>query len=256
MSDFKIAAAQVVSVRGDIDRNVLAHAAAIEAAAEHRVSVLIFPELSLTGYEPDLAAELAITAADRRLAPLLALARQHRIEVVVGAPLHTGAPKPNLGAILFGPDGSTRTYAKMHLGAGEQAHFAPGGAPLAFSAHGQTIGVAICADASQPPHPQAYADAGSTVYAAGVFLNAEWYATDAPRLASYAARHRMLVVMANHAASRGTYISVGRSAVWAPDGDLLAQAGGAERCLVIATGGSEAWQGEVVPLESQHQRYA
>ena len=35
---------------------------------------------------------------------------------------------------------------------------------------------------------------------------------------------RMLVVMANHAASQGTYVSVGKSAVWAPGAALLAEA--------------------------------
>src|SRR5262249_42743510 len=56
MSEFKIAAAQFASVRGDLAGNILTHAAAIAAAADQRVSVLVFPELSLIGYEPDLAA--------------------------------------------------------------------------------------------------------------------------------------------------------------------------------------------------------
>ena len=248
MSDFKIAAAQVASVRGDIDGNIAIHAGAVAAAARHGISVLVFPELSLTGYEPDLAAELAITASDSRLVPLLTLARQHQIEVVVGAPLHNGTMKPGLGAILFTANGIARTYSKMHLGTSERPFFTPGAVPLAFTSHGLTIGLAICADASQPSHPQAYADAGSTIYAAGVFLNAEWYATDTPRLAGYASRCRMLVVMANHAASVGTYRSVGKSAVWAPDGTLLAQADGAESSLVIATSSRGMWRGEVVKV--------
>jgi predicted amidohydrolase len=246
MAEFKIAAAQVPSVRGDIAANIRRHVAAITSAAEQGISVLVFPELSLVGYEPDLAAELAITATDERLAPLAALAQQHRMEVVVGAPLRRAGTKPGLGAILFAADGSTRTYAKMHLGGSESTFFAPGDAPLTFATHEQTIGLAICADSSKPSHPQAYADGGSTVYAAGVFLNAEWYATDSPRLAEYASRLRMLVVMANHAASVGTYVSVGKSAVWAPDGALLVEAVGTESSLVIATRSREAWRGEVV----------
>jgi len=246
MSEFKIAAAQFASVRGDLAGNIRIHTAAITAAAARGVSVLVFPELSLIGYEPDLAAELAISAADERLAPLAALAHQHQMAVVVGASLRTAAAKPGLGAILFIANGSPRTYAKMHLGGSEPTYFAPGGAPLSFAAHGQTIGLAICADASKPSHPQAYADGGSTVYAAGVFLNAAWYATDAPRLAGYASRFRMLVVMANHAASVGTYVSVGKSAVWSPDGALLAEANSTESSLVIATRTREVWCGEVV----------
>jgi predicted amidohydrolase len=56
----------------------------------------------------------------------------------------------------------------------------------------------------------------------------------------------MLVLMANHGASVGTYASVGKSAVWAPDGTLLAQAAATESCLVVAVRTENAWRGEVV----------
>jgi predicted amidohydrolase len=246
--DFTIAAAQVASVRGDVVANVATHAAAMEAAVRHGVSVLIFPELSLTGYEPDLAAELAMSPDDRRLAPLRALAREHRTAAVVGAPLRNGTAAPALGAIAIDSGGATTSYRKMHLGSRERTFFVPGDTPLVLTVSGRTVGIAICADASQPAHPQACVDRGATIYAAGVFLNAEWYATDAPRLAGLAAHHRMLTVMANHAASAGTHVSVGRSAVWAPDGSLLSQADGAEGALVIATNHNAAWRGAVVAI--------
>lgn len=247
-TDFKIAAAQVPAVRGDLVRNVATHASAIAAAAGHGVSVLVFPELSLTGYEPDLAGALALDPADDRLAPLAVLAQRHRMDVVAGAPLRNPAGLPYLGAIRFQADGPTRTYSKMHLGGSEPTHFAPGREPLTIAAGGQTIGLAICADSGQPSHPRRYAEAGATVYAAGVFLNAEWYVTDTPRLAGHAARYPMLVLMANHAASTGTYQSVGRSAAWAPGGALLAQAAGTEDCLVIATSAGGGWRGQVVQI--------
>lgn len=248
MSEFKIAAAQVASARGEIAQNVATHAAAVAAAAARGVSVLVFPELSLIGYEPDLAASHALAATDARLDPLGELARRHRMHVAAGAALATAGGKPAIGAVLFGPDGTRRTYAKMHLGGSEPHFFAPGAAPLAFAAGGQTVGLSICADSSAATHPAAYAALGATVYAAGVFLNAEWFATDAPRLAAYAPRHRMLVVMANHAASAGTYRSVGRSAAWAPDGALLAQAAGTEDALVVAARGPGGWTAEVSEL--------
>src|SRR5262245_26361037 len=105
MSPFKVAAAQIPSVRGDIPRNIATHAAAIDLAGKHGVALLVFPELSLTGYEPDLAAELAMTGADPRLAPLIARARKHRLTAFVGSPLANGTAKPALGAIVIGADG-------------------------------------------------------------------------------------------------------------------------------------------------------
>jgi predicted amidohydrolase len=248
MAEFRIAAAQVPSIRGEIGRNIETHIAAVKAAAAMGVSVLVFPELSLTGYEPELAATQALAVDDTRLSPLSDLAQRYRMHLVVGTPLVNGNGKPGLGAILFGPDGTRQTYAKMHLGGTERNYFAPGDKPLMFASHGQKVGLSICADSSAPSHPETYASLGATVYAAGVFLNAEWYASDAPRLAGYASRHRLLVVMANHAASVGTYTSVGRSAVWSPDGDLLAQASGDEDVLVIATYELGSWRAEVCGL--------
>jgi predicted amidohydrolase len=58
----------------------------------------------------------------------------------------------------------------------------------------------------------------------------------------------VLTVMANHAASVGTLTSVGKSAVWGPDGLLLAQAAGTENVLVIATSNNASWHGEVVAI--------
>jgi hypothetical protein len=58
----------------------------------------------------------------------------------------------------------------------------------------------------------------------------------------------MLTVMANHAASVGTYNSVGKSAVWALEGALLAQAEGAENGLVIAANHDAAWDAEVIRM--------
>lgn len=46
-----IAAAQSISVPLDVAANVREHLALVQAAAEHGVQWLVFPELSLTGYE-------------------------------------------------------------------------------------------------------------------------------------------------------------------------------------------------------------
>lgn len=240
-----LAAAQITSIPGDLGANIVAHASAIVAAARHGVSLLVFPELSLMGYEPHLAGACALGEADPRLDPLRALVQSHRIEAVLGAALTSGSDRPFLGAIVLSPDGSTRTYRKMHLGGQEPHHFTPGDAPLMLRHQGHGIGLAICADASQPAHPQNYADAGADVYAAGVFLNQEWHATDMPRLRSYAVRHRLLVLMANHGASVGTYTSVGGSAAWDPEGRVVAEVKGQEDALVIVWRDNQRWWGRI-----------
>jgi predicted amidohydrolase len=248
MTEFKIAAAQVPSIRGDIESNIATHAAALRTAGRLGVSVVVFPELSLTGYEPDLAAELAMSTADERLTALAVIARDHQIQALVGAPLRNSSCKPSIGALWIGASGHMKTYRKMHLGASEKRYFEAGDTPLAFDAVGHRLGISICADSSQPGHAKMYAGLGADIYAAGVFLKAEWYETDAPRFPRLAEEFGLLTVMANHGASVGTYTSVGKSAIWAPGGALLAEATGPETALVIATHLEKSWRGHIHAL--------
>jgi predicted amidohydrolase len=248
MGHFKIAAAQIASLRGDVSANLVTHAGAVTAAARHGVSTLVFPELSLTGYEPDLAATLAFTNEDERLAPLRRLAAENQTTLVVGAPVRNGTGKPAIGAFILTPACEIKTYLKMHLGQNEAPFFSHGDTPFFLGIEGQQIGIAICADSSRRSHPSTYAELGADTYAAGVFLTEEWYETDASRFRTYAADFGMLTLMANHGASSGTYTSVGKSAAWAPGGDLLVQATGVDSVLVTATLGTSGWQGEIVKI--------
>lgn len=245
---FKIAAAQVSSIRGNLTANIEQHRAAIAVAARAGVAVVVFPELSLIGYEPDLAQEFALHPTDDRLAPLVRLAKQNRMQVVMGGSITSGHAKPYLGSFVVNERGLVRAYAKMHLGGDEAKYFTPGRTLMCLESQGVTIGLSICADSSQRSHPAAYASRGATVYAASVFLNAAWYATDSPRFPAYATEFQLLVLMANHAASAGTLTSVGKSAAWGPDGALLAGVPDTQMALVVATRVGSEWTGDVLTM--------
>ena len=103
MTAFALAAAQTIAVAGDIPANLQRHLAFMGVAAEHGVQVLVFPELSLTGYEPALAAGLAIAPDDMVLAPLREMAQALRLTAVVGMPIRL-APEAGvaIGALVLG----------------------------------------------------------------------------------------------------------------------------------------------------------
>jgi predicted amidohydrolase len=248
MTPFKIAAAQIPSVRGDVSANLSAHEEAIRTAATRAVSLVVFPELSLTGYELDLAAPLAFSPHDDRLSGLRGEAQRHQLTLVVGAPIRTTADKPAIGAFVMTPEGDLLTYLKMHLGSSERDYCSAGVEPLTVNIADQRIGLAICADSSRQSHARAYTELGAQVYAAGVFLTDEWYVTDAPRLQTFAQDFQMLTVMANQGASTGTYRSVGKSAIWEPGGALLVQTDGVEKVLVTAVKDADGWNGEIVEI--------
>ncbi|HET9532598.1 MAG TPA: nitrilase-related carbon-nitrogen hydrolase, partial [Blastocatellia bacterium] len=62
----KICVAQTRPVKGDIQGNIDNHKRLIDLAASNGADMLIFPELSITGYEPELSRELATNQDDER----------------------------------------------------------------------------------------------------------------------------------------------------------------------------------------------
>ena len=51
----KICAAQTRPVKGNIQQNIENHKKLINLAVVNGADIIIFPELSITGYEPELA---------------------------------------------------------------------------------------------------------------------------------------------------------------------------------------------------------
>ena len=62
----KLCVAQIRPVKGDIPANIERHKKFISMAVSNSADIIIFPELSLTGYEPTLAQELAADKNDNR----------------------------------------------------------------------------------------------------------------------------------------------------------------------------------------------
>ena len=61
----KVGIAQTRPITADITRNIQQHKTQIAKAVSSGADILIFPELSLTGYEPTLAQTLAVDPDDK-----------------------------------------------------------------------------------------------------------------------------------------------------------------------------------------------
>lgn len=247
----RIAAAQSPSVPGDLQRNVQLHLAFVRAAVYERVQVLVFPELSLTGYEPHLLAAHVLHADHPALAPLRQAARDHSMVLVVGAPaapVEEGA-HPAIGAWVLGPDGSVGLYRKRHLHATE-AQFASAGTEdvQVQLLAGEPTALAVCADITHPEHAKAAHDAGAALYAVGALISRKGYGAESAMLQRYAQDHDMAVLLANYCADTGGYASAGKSAFWAPGGRCIVAAQGNAPCMVWAARDDSGWTGAVVEL--------
>lgn len=240
-----VAVVQSMAVPGDVARNVSLHVCMAALAASHGARMVLFPELSLTGYDLGLTTADALAAEDTRLQPLHDVAQAYAMVVVAGAPL-ASADGLHIGAMIFAPNRGVGAYVKQYLHAGEDIAFrpGPGGDPLAIG--DEVLALAICADATHPKHASEAVRRGATVYAASCLITEGGYAADTALLQQYATNHRILVLMANYGGPTGGWVSAGRSAIWSNNGDLLACAPATGEALVIAERRHDRWLGAVV----------
>jgi predicted amidohydrolase len=245
VSDLTLAIAQSIGVPGDLAQSVRDHVRLASLAAEHGARLVLFPELSLTGYDRGLTIKDALAGSDPRLRPLQAAADACNSVIVAGAPV-VSAEGLHIGALSFAPGTRAAVYSKQYLHDGEEAAFRPGQGGDQLLIASQRVGLAICADITHPEHARAAAQAGATVYAAGCFITREGYAADAALLQGYASEHGMLVLMANYGAPMGIWSSGGRSAAWSESGRLLACAPDAGEALVIVRRSHGQWRAEAI----------
>ncbi|WP_327026076.1 carbon-nitrogen hydrolase family protein [Micromonospora sp. NBC_01739] len=225
----RLAVAQPRCRAYDIGANVAAHAALVEAAAAR---VVVFPELSLTGYELDAA---PVDPADPRLAPLVEACAAAGSLALVGAPV----AGDHIALVAVDGTGARVAYRKMWLGGYEPRRFLPGAEPVVLTVDGWRLGLAICKDTGVAEHAARTCALGVDVYLAAVLESAADVAVPDQRALRTATTHGVHVAVASFAGPTGGGYreTAGRSAVWAPDGTVLARAGGdpGEYALAILT---------------------
>jgi predicted amidohydrolase len=212
-----IAVAQPLCVPYDVAANALAHAAAVRAAGAR---VVVFPELSLTGYELDAP---PVAADDPRLDPIVEACTETGSLALVGAPV----AGPHIAILAVDGTGTTVAYRKMWLGGDEPTRFTPGAEPAVLPVDGWRLGLAICKDTGVPRHAAETAALGIDGYVAGVLETVEDTSVVEERARRVATDHRVWVAVASFAGSTGGGFrrAAGRSGIWAPDGRVLARLG-------------------------------
>lgn len=228
----KLCAAQINPVKGDVSANLVRHRQFIERATTHGADFIIFPELSLTGYEPTLARALAIDLGDGRLDDLQALSDRHRITLGIGAPTrHEGGVCISL--ILLQPHQPRRTYSKNYLHADEEPFFVRGHNSPALQIGQTRIALAICYEISVAEHLALALETQPHVYIASVAKFARGIEKSLDRLSALARDHSLLVLMSNCVGLADGHPCAGHTSIWNHDGSLLAQLNDTEEALLL-----------------------
>lgn len=226
-----LAVAQPPCVSYDVEANAREHAAAIRAAGAR---VVVFPELSLTGYELDAP---AIGMEDLRLAPIVEACAATGSLALVGIPVNGDGGKPHIAMAAVDGTGATVAYRKMCLHSTESDRFAPGAEPAVLEVDGWRLGLAICRDTRFPEHVSDTVARGIDVYVAAVLDHAKDAAVMPERARRAATLHGVSVAVSSFAGSTGGGFdhAAGRSAIWDSDGLVVAQAGPEPGALARAT---------------------
>jgi predicted amidohydrolase len=255
-----LAAAQTVPVRGDVNANIAQHLELAHAAAERGAEVVVFPELSLTGYELDLGPALAFSEGDRRLAPLSEAARALRSILIVGAPLRLDGSL-HIAAFILYPDGTQAVHTKRHLGEfspedcevgslppAERVFFAPGTqAPLVKLASHQAA-VAVCAESLQPWVPKEAAQRGAKTYLTSHFSLPQDREQRLVGLAKMAVHYDMAVAFANYGGPTAGLKASGGSTIFSQNGVRLGQLEAQGKGVAIAIEDAGGFRAHAVML--------
>ena len=232
MKRVRVRAVQLNPALGDLHANLDLHLAEIERARADGVELLVFPELSLTGYFlKDQTAELATDLEAPELQELIGASAD--LSIVVGfVERDRGGSLFNTSAFL--ERGEVRhVHRKVHLVSygmfDEERDFAAGPAFRAFESRWGRFGILICEDAWHLPGPYTYfldevdallipsAGPGRGVAAAdgpGLRSSRIWEGL----LAQWALLTQTFVVYANRVGFEDGIAFGGGSAVYGPDG--------------------------------------
>jgi predicted amidohydrolase len=216
-----VAAAQPACTGGDVRGNAAEHARIVRAAGARLV---VFPELSLTGYELDAD---AVSPEDDELDPIVAACAETTSVALVGAPVEGEDGRAHIAMLRVTGAGAELVYRKSYLGGDEPARFAPGDRPVAIDVDGWRVGLGICKDTGVEQHVADTAALAPDLYTAGLVHLPEELAIQDERGIRIARTTGAHVAFASFAGPTGGGFdrTAGVSSIWAPDGTPLARAG-------------------------------
>jgi predicted amidohydrolase len=230
----KVAAAQTLPKDNDILANIADHIRFANGAADQGASLIVFPEMSLTGYLMETAQEHAFIENDVRLQPLQQIANERNIIIAAGAPLEINS-KLYIGKFIIQPGNLVSIYTKQFLHEGEERFYTSSfdHDPI-LELSGQKLSFAICADINNPLHSLNASKTGTTIYIAGIYYRSGRVDYAHEMLGNYAQAHNMHVLMANYAGPSHQFTGGGMSAYWNNKGELVEQLDGNNEGLLIA----------------------
>ncbi len=242
--------AQIAPHLGDVAFNLQIHLEQIEKASTLGANLLVFPELSLTGYVlRDLVQEVARhpTQDDPMLAPLFEASRKKGIDVVFGFVEEGPRRRFHIASAYVSRGNLIHIHRKVYLPTytlfDEGRYFSPGNEFRAFDTHFGRIGMLICEDFWHPSSAYVLWQDGADILllmssspGRGLRQPGRMDSSRHVELANqmFASFFTDFVIHANRVGFEDGLNFWGGSTIFGPDGEMVAQGPYFEEALVVA----------------------
>jgi predicted amidohydrolase len=240
----RVGLAQIRPVLGRVEENLKLHREMIHRAESEQVDLLVFPELSLTGYQlKDLTLDVARSLRDESIRQLVSESR--RLDLVFGL-VEEGPGHLFYNAAVYASEGEVRhVHRKVYLptyGMFEEArHFARGRFFRSLETRFGRMGLLICEDAWHPSAPYLLVQDGAEILvvisnapakgmgARGMSAEENWYGL----LVNHSLLHGAIMLYANRVGTEDGVTFFGGSAAVDPFGRILGRGERFEPQLVV-----------------------
>ncbi|MEA3403782.1 MAG: carbon-nitrogen hydrolase family protein [Armatimonadota bacterium] len=256
-----IAVGQMQVRPGDADANLATMLELIEEGARQDADLVLLPEMALTGLADDIAAvaqPIPGPAAER----LGGAARRAGAWVAAGMPEHNPEGRPFNAAVVLSPEGEVAAvYRKVFLYLQEAEGFAPGREACLLDLGLCRAGVMVCYDYIFPEYVRRLVLGGAQL----ILHPTAWVDTEVCRQWHYPATEAYRAQCMVRALENGVFLAsanvsgpydagghlegVGRSAIIAPWGEVLAEVEGGEGVAVaeVQFERAQGWAEEAAP---------
>jgi len=223
----KIAVCQAEGVNGDVAKAIDLVRSQAEVAASRGASLVVFPEMFLTGYNIGEAVfKLAEPSEGPSAAAVAAISRKTGVAILYGYPEREGDRIFNSALLIHPARGAVANYRKTHLyGVEEQRLFVPGDGLAVAELEGLKVGILICYDVEFPEAVRALALAGAELIAVPTALIQPFDIVARTLVPARAFENQVYVAYAGMCGNEGGLSYCGLSCIIGPDGQDLSRVG-------------------------------
>ena len=245
MKSLQCSIAQIRPVLGDIQKNLDKHMEFIEKAKRHKSNVLVFPELSLTGYTlQDLTYDVALTIDSQPIKQIISQSQE--VDIIFSFVEEDATHSFYISAVYASKGRIAHVHRKVYLPTyglfDEARYFDAGNRVQAFDTGNVKAGMLICEDAWHPSTAYILStDGAHVIYVLaaspgrgmreGEIQSDAWWQTT---IRSYAQLHGVFVVYANRVGIEDGLVFAGGSSIFDSEGEQIIKAAYLEEELITA----------------------